>query len=158
MLVRGDGKVFGTKLKCSLAVVNKVNMIFTLPFFVDAFRAITNGQSIDLVLFIVASIACLTGSTLRVFDKNLQRKKAHRPYIYWLEIAIIYIVGILIGSAAYFLGDKWPVWAVMTLASLGSFVGIDLLAYAKKRFPAVMDAFLGRKIGAKIKDEENDKS
>ena len=51
-----------------------------------------------------------------------------------------------------------PVWAVMTLASLGSFVGIDLLAYAKKRFPAVMDAFLGRKIGAKIKDEENDKS
>ncbi|NNE33222.1 MAG: hypothetical protein HKN40_12725 [Winogradskyella sp.] len=102
-------------------------MIFVAPFVVNLFRNLSGGETIDLVLMVVAATTSFFGSTLQIAHKNLAQKKNHKPLIYKIEVFAIYVTGITFGIIAYFVGDKYQeILYTMLIGIFGSYMSLDI--------------------------------
>ena len=114
-------------------------MVFSIPFVVNLFRNVTGSEAIDLTLLTVAVVTCAVGSSMQITHKNLSAKKQHKPLIYKVEVAAIYITGIAFGIIAYFVGERYRETVYTALIGIfGSYMSLDLLKAFKIAFLALI--------------------
>lgn len=136
----------------------KLWYLCTLPAVVNIFEnAVTDKYEFDLVLIFVSLVCSFVGSSVQLVHKNLETK------IELKEILAVYVTGLMVALAGYFLGEYTKKLFITALATVfASYMSLDLFASGKKaslyfvsKLPDTLLEALRQRLNSKYEERNN---